>query len=131
MPLTSNLAHLRAYCSGILRNPFHQRHEANRLQLRVFKAFFQFFDFDQVLIKKMQSYNRGRSDDETATLLDETFRQMGYTSDQLQHAITEVGAVRDALSWAEPGDLVLCLAHEDRDGVRDLLEAQAAAQRGH
>ena len=62
---------------------------------------------------------------EVAALLRETFREMGYRADQLEDVGTEVGALRAALRWAEPGDLVLCLAHEDRDGVRALLEQKA------
>ncbi len=80
--------------------------------------------FDRVLIKRMQKYNRGRGDGEVAALLRKTFLEMGYGADQLEDAETEVDALHAALRWAKPGDLVLCLAHEDRDGVRALLEAR-------
>ncbi len=73
--------------------------------------------FDRVLIKRLEKYSRGRPDGEAAAMLRKEFLAQGYRAGQLSNSKTEIGALRTALRWAEPGDLVVCLAHEDRDGL--------------
>ena len=77
--------------------------------------------FDRVLIKRLDKYSRGRPAGEAAAMLKEEYRKQGYKASQLKITSSEVGALRAALRWAEPGDLVVCLSHEDRDGVLELL----------
>jgi cyanophycin synthetase len=73
--------------------------------------------FDRILIKRLGSYSRGRAPGETARLLRAAFLAEGYAARQLGEYETEMGAVRAALKWAGPDDLLLLLAHEDRDAV--------------
>ncbi len=82
--------------------------------------------FDRVFIKRLDKYNRGRPQGEAATMLREEFLAQGYKAGALKASQTEQGALRSALRWAQPGDQVLCLAHEDRDGLMaKLAELQA------
>ncbi len=78
--------------------------------------------FDRVLVKHLNSKRRGRPEGETATLLKEAFVAQGYQARQIGLHRSETGALRAALRWAEPGDQVVFLAHEDRDAMHSLLE---------
>ena len=80
---------------------------------------------DRVLIKRMARYSRGRPDGEVARLIRETFLAAGTAPDKLVDEEDELEAVRDALRWAQPGDLVIALVHEDRNAVLDFLTEQA------
>jgi UDP-N-acetylmuramyl tripeptide synthase len=80
---------------------------------------------DRVLIKRMARYSRGRPDGEVARLIRETFLAAGTPPDKLVDEEDELEAVRDALRWAQPGDLVIALIHEDRNAVLDFLTEQA------
>jgi cyanophycin synthetase len=81
--------------------------------------------FDRVLIKRMDAQARGRPEGEVAAVFRDAFRAQGYASKDLKLAKTELDAVRAALRWAEPGDLVLLLSHEKREATRALLEARS------
>lgn len=84
--------------------------------------------FQRVLIKRLDTYSRGRAPGETAAMLREEFRAQGYGERQLSEQEREMDALRAALRWARSGDLVLFLAHEDRDAVlTELARRQAAA----
>ena len=52
----------------------------------------------------------------------------GLTEDALEDVETEVEAVERALAWAEPGDLLVLLVHEERSRVLERLR-EAAAER--
>jgi len=78
--------------------------------------------FDRVIIKRLEKYSRGRPPGEVAAMLREELLHQGYKPAQLGNHRTETGALRAALRWATPGDLVVYLAHEDRDGVMALLQ---------
>ena len=73
-------------------------------------------------IKRMEKYSRGRPVGEAAAMMREEYLAQGYRATQLRSSKTEVSALRAALKWAQPGDLVLFLAHEDRDKVTRALE---------
>jgi UDP-N-acetylmuramyl tripeptide synthase len=88
--------------------------------------------FDRVIIKLLEKYSRGRPDGEAAAMLREEFLAQGYRAAQLRNSKTELGALRAALRWAEPGDQIVCLAHEDRDSLLaklDELQAESAGLR--
>jgi UDP-N-acetylmuramyl tripeptide synthase len=78
--------------------------------------------FDRVLIKRLDKYTRGRQQGEAAKMLREEFRDQGYRASELLEHATELGALRSALRWAKPGDLVVFLVHEDRDAAIATLE---------
>jgi cyanophycin synthetase len=78
--------------------------------------------FDRIIIKRLEKYSRGRAPGEAAALLREEFLRHGYRPRELGTSRTETAALRNALRWAQAGDLVVYLAHEDRDGITAMLE---------
>jgi len=82
---------------------------------------------DHVVVKDMETYLRGRSPGEVPALLANEFVSLGLPPQALSRAGPEILAVRKALEWAQPGDLLVLAIHEDRRAVLDLLDQLAAA----
>jgi UDP-N-acetylmuramyl tripeptide synthase len=76
-----------------------------------------------VILKEMPRYLRGRKPGEVLEIMEAEFGRLGAPAGLLERAPSEMEAVRAALRWARPGDLLLLLAHEARDGVLGLLTA--------
>lgn len=84
--------------------------------------------FERVLVKEMENQNRGRPAGQVASLLKQEFIAQGYRAAQIARVKSEQGALRAALRWAQPGDLVVFLAHEDRsESIALLSKLQASA----
>jgi UDP-N-acetylmuramyl tripeptide synthase len=79
---------------------------------------------DRVLIKEMAQYARGRPPGEVAGLIKSAMRESGASDDQLDYFATEPEAVRAALAWSEPGDLLILFIHEQIDEVLQMLEEE-------
>ena len=83
-------------------------------------------DLDRVIIKQMAKYARGRKPGETAHILKRGFIDSGLEETRISVIEHETDAVNQALDWAQPGDLVLLLIHENRSEVLDILRARSA-----
>ena len=78
---------------------------------------------DRVVLKEMERYLRGRRPGEVPGLMAEELvaarrarrRRSASPGDEL-------AAVRDALAWARPGDVLLLTVHQDRPLVLALIE---------
>ena len=81
---------------------------------------------DHVVVKEMESYLRGRQPGEIPGLLADEFTRMGLSEQALSWGGDEIAAVRRALEWSRPGDLLVLAVHEDRPAVLDLLDRLAA-----
>ncbi len=79
---------------------------------------------DRVLIKEMAQYARGRPPGEVAGLIKSAMLESGASDDQLDYFATEPEAVRAALAWSEPGDLLILFIHEQIDEVLQMLEEE-------
>jgi len=79
--------------------------------------------FDRVVLKEMKGYQRGREEGEVVELLTKALREAGFPPERCSFAQSETSGVDQALEWAEPGDLLLLLIHEDRAGVLDRMRA--------
>ena len=79
---------------------------------------------DRVLIKEMAQYARGRPPGEVAGLIKSGMLESGASDDQLDYFATEPEAVRAALAWSEPGDLLILFIHEQIDEVLQMLEEE-------
>jgi len=79
---------------------------------------------DRVITLEIEKYARGRERGEIAKLLHERFLALGAGKTQLQHHETEIGALKDALNWAEPGDLVIMLSLAEQEAVLAHLQNQ-------
>jgi hypothetical protein len=75
-----------------------------------------------VVVKDMETYLRGRSPGEVPGLLSNEFLRLGLPGGALSRAGLEIDAVRTALEWARPGDLLVLAVHEDRRAVLDLFD---------
>jgi cyanophycin synthetase len=81
---------------------------------------------DCVVVKDMETYLRGREPGEVPALLANEFVTLGLSPKALARAGPEIAAVRKALEWARPGDLLVLAVHEDRRSVLELLDQLAA-----
>ena len=55
-----------------------------------------------------------------------SLERAGVPTERIEHAASEMDAVRTALEWARPGDLLLLLLHAQREDVLALLARRAA-----
>ncbi len=83
---------------------------------------------DLLLVKELGGYRRGRPPGEVPRLIVEELERAGAPASRYEVHDSELAAVRRALDWARPGDLLVLLVHEDRRGVMELLE-RATPQR--
>jgi UDP-N-acetylmuramyl tripeptide synthase len=77
---------------------------------------------DRVIAKEMDAYLRGRAPGEVPALLADELRRAGLPESAISTPGTEVTAVREALAWARPGDLLVLALHQDRRRVVELLD---------
>jgi UDP-N-acetylmuramyl tripeptide synthase len=78
---------------------------------------------DRVVIKELPKKLRGREPGEVPRLIEEELLSLGATAETIDHADSDFDAVRKALAWAQGGDLLLLLLHEDRTESLDLLDS--------
>jgi len=77
---------------------------------------------DQVIVKEMDRYLRGRAPGEVPGILLDEFRRQGFPPERVRSGGPELEAVRQALAWARPGDLLILALHQDRGPVMELLD---------
>lgn len=82
---------------------------------------------DRIVVKDMPEHLRGREPGEMVALIDRELERLGVPAAQIDHAPSELAAVKQALDWAAAGDLVLLLLHAQRDAVLAYLEERASA----
>ena len=76
---------------------------------------------DRFLLKEMDRYLRGRALGEVPALMAEELSRLGVPADAVSRPGSELDAVREALAWARPGDLLVLAVHQDRPQVLALL----------
>ena len=76
---------------------------------------------DRILIKELPEMLRGRSEGEIPAILEDELHRLGAVAESLGRARNEMEAVRQALAWARPGDLLVLLTHKQREAVLELL----------
>ncbi len=81
---------------------------------------------DRVITLEIEKYARGRERGEIRKLLHTQFLDEGAKAGQLSHSASELDALKDALAWAEPGDLVILLSLAEQDAVMRYLEQRAS-----
>jgi UDP-N-acetylmuramyl tripeptide synthase len=77
---------------------------------------------DRVVLKEMDRYLRGRRPGEVTELLADELLHAGIPAGAISRPGDELAAVRDALAWARPGDILLLTVHQDRPVVLALLD---------
>ncbi len=77
---------------------------------------------DRVIAKEMDAYLRGRAPGEVPALIADEWRKAGLPEEAISTPGTEVVAVREALQWARPRDLLVLTLHQERREVVELFE---------
>lgn len=82
---------------------------------------------DRIVLKEMRAHLRGRAEGAVAELMEDELANLEVPADRWRREPSELAAVRHALAWAEPGDLLLLLVHENRErvlaGITQLADA--------
>ncbi len=85
---------------------------------------------DLVVVKELPHKLRGRKLGEMPAVIEAELRRLGAPDEAIALTGNEIEATRHALAWAQPGDMLVLLIHEDRSPVMELLERlQARAWR--
>ncbi|MEK7316630.1 MAG: Mur ligase family protein [Candidatus Eisenbacteria bacterium] len=83
---------------------------------------------DRIFIKELEEYLRGRERGVVPAILEGEFRALGAAEGVVSRHEGELDAVRAAIDWSRPGDLILLTVHEHRDSVIQLLEGLIAGR---
>jgi len=78
---------------------------------------------DRILVKEQSQHLRGREPGDVVRLLVDALREAGAPEEAYGVAGDELEAVRQALEWARPGDLLLLLILAEREAVLARLGA--------
>ena len=84
---------------------------------------------DLVVIKELPEMLRGRQAGEVPAILEHELLRLGVPSSSLTHAADDPDAVRKALQWSRPGDLLVLLVHTRRAEVLEILRTAAPVLR--
>jgi cyanophycin synthetase len=76
---------------------------------------------DHVIVKEMDKYRRGRAPGEVPALIVGELRRLGLPAEAISTAPDDMGALRLALRWGRPGDLLLVTIHVDQGPALELL----------
>ena len=82
---------------------------------------------DRVIVKEQERHLRGRELGEVTAIMTAALRAAGAPDEAVGTADDELEAVNQALSWAQPGDLLLLLILAERDAVLARLATLQAA----
>lgn len=82
---------------------------------------------DRIVLKEIEIYLPGRARGEVAAMLKTALLRLGAPAESLAHADSEMEAVKAALEWARPGDLLLLPIYAERSEVLALMERLASA----
>lgn len=77
---------------------------------------------DHVIVKEMDKYRRGRAPGEVPGLIIHELHRLGMAAEAISTAPDDLGALRQAVDWARPGDLLLVTIHVDQRQALELLE---------
>jgi UDP-N-acetylmuramyl tripeptide synthase len=75
---------------------------------------------DRVVVKELGQHLRGRQPGEVPALIVDELRRLGAPEDAIDVAGSEIDAVRQALQWSRPRDLLLLISHQERASVLEL-----------
>ena len=81
---------------------------------------------DRVIVKEQVRDLRGRQPGEVPAVIEDELRRCGAPAGTVSRAPSELDAVREALAWARPGDLLALFLHSQRDEGLALLDTLAA-----
>jgi cyanophycin synthetase len=77
---------------------------------------------DRIIVKELPEMLRGRNPGEVPAILRDELVHLGAAPESVTITGTELEAIREALAWAKPGDLLILLAHTQQSEVLSLLD---------
>lgn len=77
---------------------------------------------DRVVVKELEDYLRGRQPGEVPAMIISQLQKSGLAASAIDRADSEMDAIRQSLTWAEDGDLLLLITHSRRSGVVSYME---------
>lgn len=80
---------------------------------------------DRIVIKEQPTHLRGRELGEIPRILHQALIEVGCPEERIGHAASELEAAKQALDWAQDGDLLLLLILDQREEVLELLRDQS------
>ena len=83
---------------------------------------------EQIVLKKMTPYLRGRAEGEVVRILEQTFLDAGVPASQIVSLESEAEAITWSLSWGCPGDLLLLFVQADFPAAVQQVEAFGATE---
>jgi UDP-N-acetylmuramyl tripeptide synthase len=81
---------------------------------------------DRVIVSELASYHRGREPGDVFAIISDELKIQGATDEQISHNDEELDTLNEALSWAQPGDLVIMLALGGAKPVQERLRELGA-----
>ena len=79
---------------------------------------------DHIILRQMAGYERGRQPSEVAELIRQGLLERSYPPERVAIVEGELTALDEAMTWAEPGDLIMLLVHLEREAVADWVAAR-------
>lgn len=77
---------------------------------------------DMVVVAELPHLLRGRAPGELTEVISNELLRLGASEDGIIKTGTEFAAVVESLNWAQPGDFLALLVHEDRIKTMELLD---------
>jgi len=81
---------------------------------------------DRVFISELADYHRGREHGDVFAIISDELRKHGASGGQIRHNEEELKTLDEALSWAQPGDLIIMLALGGARPVQERLRELGA-----
>lgn len=81
---------------------------------------------DRVFVSELADYHRGRGHGDVFAIISDELKKQGAVDEQIRHNEEELETLEEALSWAQPGDLVIMLALGGAKPVQDRLRELGA-----
>ena len=106
---------------------FSQAGDRTDEQIRELAASAWAIGLDHVIVSELEKYRRGREPREVFGIIRDTLLEEGARPEQIEHHMLEIESLDAALARAQHDDLVIMLALADGEGVRERLQALAAA----
>jgi len=81
---------------------------------------------DRVIVSELANYYRGREPGDVFGIISDELGKLGATDEQIGHNDEELETLDEALSWAQPGDLVIMLALGGAGPIQERLRELGA-----
>ena len=81
---------------------------------------------DRVFVSELAVYHRGREHGDVFGIIKDELLKAGANDDQIRHNELELDTLEEALSWAQPGDLLIVLALGGARPVQERLRELGA-----